>query len=372
MSGKVKKRTLISDIASHLEVSIATVSLVLNGKAKQSRISDAVAQRVLAYVEEVGYKPNQLAKSLRTGKTHVIGLIVEDVSNPFFATVARLIEKQAFERGYRIIYCSTDNNSGKTRELLSMFQERHVDGYIIVPPEGIEDEVSAILREHTPTVLFDRYLPGLATNYIVVNGARGTYEATQHLLAQGFRNIAFVTTDSTQTQMEERRQGYANALEEHHLPQTLKRMAVTKDSAQIIADIAAFVREHRACDAIIFSTNYLSIYGLEAISGLGLRIPDDVAVISYDDHDLFRLYTPAITVIAQPVENIAKHVIDILLEELEHRRDKQPLPLQHVVLPATLIIRKSSIRQQEQVASAGKPASKAKKTAVPPKKQPAK
>ncbi|HEX8507240.1 MAG TPA: substrate-binding domain-containing protein [Hymenobacter sp.] len=351
MSGKVKKRTLINDIASHLQVSIATVSLVLNGKAKQSRISDAVAQRVLAYVEEVGYKPNQLAKSLRTGKTHVIGLVVEDISNPFFATVAWLIEKQAFERGYRIIYCSTDNNTEKTKELISMFRERHVDGYIIVPSEGIEEDVEAILREQTPTVLFDRYLPGLPTNHIVVDGAEGTYAATQHLLEQGFANIAFVTTDSAQTQMEERLRGYARALEEHQLPQTVKRVEVTKDSDKLLADILAFIDKNRACDAIIFSTNYLSIYGLEAIAKLGLRIPTDLAVVSYDDHDLFRLYTPAITVIAQPVESIAKNVIDILLEELKHRADKPAPPMQHVVLTPTLVVRQSSVRSREEVAT---------------------
>ncbi|WP_460615254.1 LacI family DNA-binding transcriptional regulator [Hymenobacter seoulensis] len=346
MSSKVKKRTLINDIASHLEVSIATVSLVLNGKAKQSRISDAVAQRVLAYVDEVGYKPNHLAKSLRTGKTHVIGLVVEDISNPFFATVAWLIEKQAFERGYRIIYCSTDNNPEKTKELISMFQERHVDGYIIVPSEGIEEQISAILREQTPIVLFDRYLPSLATNFIVVDGARGTYEATQHLLEQGFRHVAFVTTDSTQTQMEARLAGYVRAMDEHELPLKVHRVKMTKEAEHATADIQAFIQSNRDCDAILFSTNYLSIYGLEAISRLGLRIPNDLAVISYDDHDLFRLYTPAITVIAQPVESIAKNVIDILLDELQHAGEQEQEP-KSVVLANSLIIRKSSLRQQE-------------------------
>ncbi|TGE26991.1 LacI family DNA-binding transcriptional regulator [Hymenobacter metallicola] len=344
MSTKVKKRTLINDIASHLEVSIATVSLVLNGKAKQNRISDAVAERVLKYVEEVGYKPNHLAKSLRTGKTNIIGLVVEDISNPFFATVAWLIEKQAFERGYRIIYCSTDNNTAKTKELIAMFQEQHVDGFIIVPSEGIEKEVSNILREQTPTVLFDRYLPGLATNYIVVDGAQGTYEATRHLLEQGFANVGFVTTDSTQTQMEARLHGYARALTEQNLAQKVKRVTVTKDTQPIVADIHAFIQANPELDALIFSTNYLSIYGLEAIGRLGRRIPDDLAIISYDDHDLFRLYTPAITVIAQPVESIAKNVIDILLHELQDSGNQSLARPQSVVLAPTLIIRKSSVR----------------------------
>ncbi|WP_375437158.1 LacI family DNA-binding transcriptional regulator [uncultured Hymenobacter sp.] len=349
----MKKRTLIHDIARHLEVSIATVSLVLNGKAKQSRISDALAQRVLAYVEEVGYKPNHLAKSLRTGKTHVIGLVVEDISNPFFATVAWLIEKQAFERGYRIIYCSTDNDTSKARELISMFQDRHVDGYIIVPPKGLEDQISTILHEHIPVVLFDRYLPELPTNYIVVDGAKGTYEATQHLLEQGFTSIAFITTDSKQTQMEERLEGYARALQEHERPQRIKRVD-TASPENILADIHTFIRENRDCDAIIFSTNYLSIYGLEVIGQQKLRIPEDLAIVSYDDHDLFRLYTPAITVIAQPVESIAKNVIDILLDELKHRTDKHTTTYQTVVLPTSLIIRQSSVRGEVKVLGVAK------------------
>ncbi|MDO7854106.1 LacI family DNA-binding transcriptional regulator [Hymenobacter convexus] len=345
MSEKVKKRTLISDIASHLEVSIATVSLVLNGKAKQSRISDAVAARVLAYVKEVGYKPNQLAKSLRTGKTHVIGLVVEDIANPFFATVAALIERQAFERGYRIIYCSTNNDPARARELITMFQERHVDGYIVVPAEGVEGQLAEILREQTPMVLFDRYLPQQPTNHVVVDGAQGTHAAARHLLEQGFSNIAFVTTSSEQTQMQARLAGYRRAMQEHQLPETVKQVAVGQEPEAVIAEIRAFIHAHRQCDAIIFSTNYLSIYGLEAIGQLGLRIPDDLALVSYDDHDLFRLYTPAITVIAQPVEAIAKNVIDILLEELKNCSDGAPRPLQQLMLPPTLVVRQSSVRK---------------------------
>ena len=351
MSSKVKKRTLIHDIARHLDVSIATVSLVLNGKAKQSRISDALAQRVLAYVEEVGYKPNHLAKSLRTGKTHVIGLVVEDISNPFFATVAWLIEKQAFERGYRIIYCSTDNDTTKAKELISMFQDRHVDGYIIVPSEGLEDQISTILHENIPVVLFDRFLPELPTNYIVVDGAKGTYEATQHLFEQGFSNVAFVTTDSKQSQMEARLEGYMRALQEQGHSPRIKRVDTTH-SENILEEIHSFILENRDCDAIIFSTNYLSIYGLEVIGKQKLRIPEDLAIVSYDDHDLFRLYTPAITVIAQPVEHIAKNVIDILLDELKHPTDRQEANYQTVVLPTSLVVRQSSVRSEAAIPEA--------------------
>ena len=339
----MKKKTLIRDIAQHLDVSIATISLVLNGKAKENRISDALANKVLRYVEEVGYKPNQLAKSLRTGKTHVIGLMVEDIANPFFATVAGLIEKKVLERGYRIIYCSNNNDTAKTRDLLAMFQERHVDGYIVAPSEGVESEVGALVRSGKPLVLFDRMLPGVLANAVVVDGAAGTYEAAQHLLMQGLTSVAFVTINSGQTQMLGRRQGYAQAMHEHNQPELILEIDFRQEREQMILAIHEFLRSNPSCEAILFATNYLSVYGLEAISRLGLRIPDHLAVISFDDSDLFRLYSPTITVIAQPMEVMAENIINTLLTALEGDHDKA-CTTQVQLLP-TLLIRQSSIRR---------------------------
>ncbi len=126
-----KKALVIGDIAKELNVSITSVSFILNGKAKEKRISADLADRVLNYAKKVNYSPNHLAKSLRTGKTNLIGLIVEDISNPFFANVARLIEETASQKGFRIIYCSSDNDTHKTSELIRVFHERQVDAYCI-------------------------------------------------------------------------------------------------------------------------------------------------------------------------------------------------------------------------------------------------
>jgi LacI family transcriptional regulator len=345
----VKKRTLIHDIANHLNVSIATVSLVLNGKAKEQRISDALTERVLRYVEEVGYKPNQLAKSLRTGKTHVIGLIIEDISNPFFATVARLIEKQALTHGYRIIYCSTENDTTKTKDLITMFQERHIDGYIIAPPPGVDSDVSSLLHRDTPTVLFDRYLPELNTDYVIVDGAGGTFQATQHLLAQGFSHIAYITTDSTQTQLAARLQGYQSAMREESLPELVKAIVLKfgdDDHEGMVAEIEGFIKQNPQCDAIIFANNSLCLYGLEAIARLKLRIPDQLGIISFDDNDMFRLLSPSITAIAQPVAAIAHDVISVLLERLQSDQSTTTQHTKNIVLPTTLIVRDSSQRKR--------------------------
>jgi LacI family transcriptional regulator len=341
----VKKRTLIHDIAKHLEVSIATVSLVLNGKAKEHRISDALAERVLKYVEEVGYKPNQLAKSLRTGKTHVIGLIIEDISNPFFATVAWLIERHAFARGYRILYCSTENDTAKAKDLIAMLQDRHIDGYIIAPPTGVEKEIESLLRNNIPTVLFDRYLPGLPTDYIVVDNEAGMHQATRHLLDQGLARVAFLTTESDQTQMAARRQGYERAMHEEGQPPLVQciPLAFEGDRETSIAAICHFLEANPTCEAIVFANNSLTIYGLEAIARLERRIPQDLAIVSFDDNDLFRLHSPTITAIAQPVEALAEALINVLLEMLTTDQPEPPVR-QQIVLPLSLVVRGSSVR----------------------------
>jgi LacI family transcriptional regulator len=341
----LKKRTLIHDIAKQLEVSIATVSLVLNGKAKEHRISDALAERVLKHVEEVGYKPNQLAKSLRTGKTHVIGLLIEDIANPFFATVAGLIEQHALARGYHILYCSTQNDTAKAKDLIAMLQDRHIDGYIIAPPAGVEKEIEQLQKSDTPIVLFDRYLPSVATDYIVVDGEAGAYQAACHLLDQGWTRIAFLTTDSEQTQMAARLQGYARAMHAQGHPLMVQRipLAFETDKEQTIAAIHQFLEANPTCEAIMFANNSLTICGLEAMAQLGRRIPQEVAVVSFDDSDLFRLHSPPITVVAQPVEALAETLINVLLDGLDTTRSV-PLGRQQIVLPLSLIVRGSSMR----------------------------
>ncbi|GAC1598012.1 MAG: substrate-binding domain-containing protein [Hymenobacter sp.] len=339
----MKKKILIHDIARHLGVSIATVSLVLNGKAKEKRISDEQVQRVLKYVEEVGYKPNQLAKSLRTGKTHVIGLMVEDITNPFFATVAGLIEKKALARGYRIIYCSTNNDTNKTRDLLNMFQEQHVDGYILALPNGVEAEVSALARRGKPLVLFDRLLPGVITNAVVVDGVTGMYEATQHLLSQGFEHIALLMAHSELTQMAGRQQGYAQALREHQRPELVREITLPQEPEQLVQEMQIFFEKNLLCDAVLFATNYLGVCGLEALGRLGRRIPEQLAVISFDDNDLFRLYSPAITVVAQPVEMMAEDIISTLLTALEDPSNTGRIV--QLQLAPQLVVRASSIRR---------------------------
>ncbi len=333
----MKKKILISDIARDLGVSVTTVSFILNGKAKEKRISDGLTKRVLDHVKKVGYKPNELAKSLRTGKTKIIGLVIEDISNPFFANIARFIEAKAYSKGYRILYCSTDNQPDKTVELIELFRDRHVDGYIITPSEGVRDTIDSLLGSHLPLVLFDRYIPGLNANYVISDNIKGAYDATAHLAQRGYKRIALVTLYSSQTQMRDRMNGYMRAIDTFQLQPYVKKVNMGDDEQEAIRDFHVFLEDQQP-DAIFFATNYLAIRGLKTLKHRALPMP---AVVSYDDHTLFKLFTPTITAVSQPIEAIADELINTLLNQLEGNGKET----KQVILPSELIVRESSSGQ---------------------------
>lgn len=339
-----KKRVSIADIARQLNISVTTVSFILNGKAKEMRISDALIKKVEVLVQQTNYQPNALAKSFRTGKTNTIGLLIEDISNPFFAQIARQIEDNASKRGYKIIYGSTEDNVEKTREMIHLFTDRHVDGYIITAPSGIEKEVQQLMEMKRPVVLFDRYYPGLKTNYVGVDNFTGTYDAITHLAENGCSNIAFVTTDSKQSQMADRLAGYKKALQERGLSAYIKKIPFTgTDSRKVAGQIATYIHSKTNIDAVFFATNYLLMRGLEALAQLGKRVGREIAVVSFDDHEFFALFNPSITAVSQPVSDIASQLINLLLCELEQPGGHEK---QFIQLPASLVVRASSVKKE--------------------------
>ena len=338
----MKKKLSIVDIANALNVSKTTISFILNGRAQEKRIGAELVEKVMKYVAEVGYKANSLAKSLRTGKSNTIGLMVEDISNPFFASIARLIEDRAYKNGYKIIYCSTDNDTQKTQDLINMFRDRHVDGYIIAPPEGIEEDIESLIKDGMPVVLFDRHLPNVNTDFIEVDNLFSTYNATRHLIDQGFKNIAFVTFASHQTQMVDRVKGYQDAINGAGLEATVKEIVFNQDAGLIMNPLRDFIQANPQLDAILFGTNHIGTCGLKIMQELGKKAPTDIAVISFDDYDVFELHSPPVTAISQPVEEIADNVISVLLEKLnDSTSSTKP---QSIILKTDLKIRNSSLK----------------------------
>jgi len=334
------KKLSIRDIASDLNVSKTTISFILNGKAKEKRISDNLVKRVLKYVQEKDYKPNQLAKSLSTGKTMIIGLMVEKISDYFFAQIAYHIEELAYQNGYKIIYCSTDNDPKKTRELINLFRDRHVDGYIITPPAGVEKEIQELLNDNLPVVLFDRYFPDVDTSYVVLDNYKASYDAVKYLAESGFKNIALVELNSDQTQMHDRKQGYLDALSASNLPVLVKRIPFSNDSEEMVKDLFKFIKKNKQLDAIFFATNYLAFSGIKAMNQLQLKTPDDIAIIAFDDHNVFDIYSPTVTAVAQPIDELARQSINVLLNQLDAKKSAKIS--QKIVVSANLIKRGST------------------------------
>ncbi|MGO1242484.1 LacI family DNA-binding transcriptional regulator [Sphingobacterium sp. JB170] len=331
----MKKRVLISDIAKALGISVTTVSFILNDKAKEKRISDALIKRVLDYVKKVGYKPNQLAKSLRTGQTKILGLLVEDIANPFFSNVAKYIEMQAYQAGYHIIYCSMDNDEMKAKELIQLFMDRQVDGFIITPSEGLEATIENIKQNNTPLVLFDRFMPNVETNYVVSDNKRGAYDATKHLLEAKNKRVGLISLYSNQTQMRDRLEGYMEAMDEFRTQSFVKKIDLVGTDEESKAQILEFVVDNNL-DAVLFATNYLAVDGLKALKEAKVPLPKMVA---FDEHTLFKLHDPSISVISQDIEALTKELIATLIAEIEGKLKE----VRQLTIPCSLIIRESSI-----------------------------
>lgn len=316
------KNVSIKDIAKMAGVNPSTVSLVLNGKAKQMRISDPLAQRIQSLAKQVGYQPNHIAVSLRKGSSKILGLIVEDISNVFFATLAKVIEDEVEKKGFRVVYCSTENNSEKGNELVNMLFQRQVDGYLITPTTGMEKNIQQLVTQKKPVVLIDRFFPEMEVPHVVVDNYKGTKNAMEYMLNKGYKKIAWITVDLPLVQMLERERAYVDTLEQYNIEvhqHLICKLTYEEVNGKTASKITSFLQENPEIEAIFFATNYLGICGLESIKELNIQIPEELAVICFDDHDVFRFFSPGITTVKQPIAGLAKTAIDFLLQQIENK-----------------------------------------------------
>lgn len=333
----------IKDIARIAGVAPSTVSTILNGKEESRRISHALVQKVLNIAKQKGYTPNQVAVSLRTGSSKIIGLLVEDISNVFYASIASIIEDQLKTFGYRVVYCSTKNDPANCIELINMLYQRQVDGYIITPVEGIENALKSLTDKRKPVILIDRYFKELNLSHVLVDDKTGMYDGMNHLIGNGYKNIGFVTVDLAQTQMNYREQAYKQFLKEHDMEfreERILKIPFRTSSEVMVEQLVTFIRDTPDMNALFFSTNYLCIAGLQSLQRLKLSIPHEMALISFDDHELFSIYPPGITAIRQPVKEIGHNAVSLLIDYLQlstdHFIDK------HLFIPGKLMVRGST------------------------------
>jgi LacI family transcriptional regulator len=335
----MEKRTSLKDIAKRVGVSVALVSYILNGKEKEMRIGAEVVKKVLQAAEEMNYIPNQIARSLRIGSTKTIGLVVADISNPFFGQLARIVEDEAIKMGYTVIFGSSDEDELKSGLVLNTFLNRQVDGYIIVPSEGSAKQINSLLRRKRPVVLVDRYFPEISCSHIVLNNYQATYDAASYLISKGYKRIALVAYKTSLIHMKERVRGYAEAMNANGLAYNdlLLEIVFDHSRAKFENSLEAFLRKNMDIEAILFANNGLSLSGLYYLQKHCIKIPRDIAFIGFDGGEVFDLYSTPLSFVKQPLEEIGKEAVKVLMEII-----KRPDKITQIILDSTLVVRESA------------------------------
>ncbi|PSR57194.1 LacI family transcriptional regulator [Adhaeribacter arboris] len=337
----MNKKVSLKDIAQQAGVSTALVSYVLSGKEKESRVGQEIASKIKEIAHKLNYQPNHLAKSLRSGKTHTIGLIIADISNPFFANIARIVEDEAKKFGYTVIIGSSDENSEKSWDLLNVLRHRQVDGFIIVSSENSQNQIYFLKEQHLPFVLLDRYFPEIQSDFVSINNFKAAYDAGLHLIKNGYRRIGFIGYKSELFHMQERIRGYQQALKENNLiakKNWLKRVSIQQIEKEVRTSIDELMAADNAVEAIIFATYSLAVNGLKYLNELKLKVPADVAIVSFGQAEVFDLYYCPITYLHQPISDLGKTAVELLVKKLKNPEEG----MRQVLMEAKLISRESS------------------------------
>ena len=315
----MKTRVSIKDIANSLGVSAATVSLVLNGK--EGRVSKALAEKIRSAAEAMNYEPNSLARGLRSGRSETLGLIVADISNPFFAHLAFHVQEHDEQYGYSIIIANTNESTDKMEKMISVLKSRQVDGFIIVPTEYGEQLVENLIRDKRPLVLLDRYFPEIDVSYVTVNNYQASMEATNLLLNSNCKRIAQVIYKNYLPHMQGRKKGYIAAMTEKGLydPTLLKEINFKTMVGDIQRAIMELVSSAEMIDGIFFASNTIAMIGLKLLTGLSIRIHKDIKVICFDKNEAFEFSNVSIPYIQQPIAEMGKLAVDLLIKQINHK-----------------------------------------------------
>lgn len=325
------KQVSLKDIASRVGVSTALVSYVLNGQEKEKRVGIQMAERIREAARELNYNPNHIARSLRKGSTKTIGLIVADIANPFFGNLARVVEDEAGRHGYTVIFGSSDEDPDKSASLIESLVNRQVDGFIIAPVENSEDQIKELVQRGIPVVLVDRYLDSVVTNYVVLDNYTASFDAVSHLLNKAYKRIGMIGYKTSMVHMQERFSGYQDALlssmpeQEVHLGE----IRYTHVSADIDRVLDEFVKGPDKMDAIVFATNALTVTGLYYLSKNKIKIPENLAIIGFDGNAAFDFFYSPLTYIEQPIDEMGKQAVKLLLDQMNGSDQPVQVRLQH-------------------------------------------
>jgi LacI family transcriptional regulator len=327
----------IKDVAQRAGVSIATVSRALNGSAP---VSTEVAERVRAAAQSLEYRPNSAARALRVNRAKTIGLLISDIQNPFFTALVRGVEDVTQREGYSLILCNSDENPRKERQYVEVLCAEQVAGAIVVPTRE-RQRIGRLFRDHQiPVVAVDRRMEDRHIDAVLVDNVGGAREAVAHLVANGFRRVGVVTGPQNTTTGRERLEGYRQALHAGGVPRDpdLERIGPFKAESGLRLTTQLLDLSPRI-DALFVTNNVMALGALEALHARHLRIPEDIAIVVFDELPWAAIGIVSLTTVRQPVYDLGSTAAVRLFQRLHH---PDALARQEIILPATLCIRGSS------------------------------
>lgn len=324
-------------VARKAKVSISTVSRTINGTGK---ISEATQEHIRKVMRELGYKPNRVARRLRAsgGKCNLIGLIIPNIQNPFFADLARGVEDVAYKNNYAVLLCNYDEDFQKQQFYLDVMQAESVDGVILPPLHESDKAILKIVANGFSVVCVDRALTGATIDKVVVDNRRGALEAVEHLLRKGHQRIGIISGPADSSTGRERLDGYKAALTAAEVaidPELITHGDYKEESGRRLSE--QLLSRRNPPTALFVANNLMVIGALETIAARQLRIPKDVALVGFDDIPLAAVFNPPLTVVRQPAYEVGRSAAELLLRRIEEPQR----PAVSVQLLPELIVRKS-------------------------------
>ena len=303
----------IREVAERVGVSPATVSRVLNGTAV---VREATREKVLAVVDELGYRPNRVAGNLRRQQVQMIGVVVSDIENPHFTQMVRAIEDTAYLKGYRVLLCNTDEDPSKQRQYLGVLIAERVAGAVISPTEPDAPEIAELIDYGAAVVAFDRAVADRRADAVLAANEEAGRLATEHLVATGHKRVGFVAGLAGVETAAGRQAGYEEAMSAAGLePMVARGDFRVEGGRRAAAELIG-----RGASGLVVANNLMAVGALKSVKEAGLRLPTDVSVVGIDDPPWAELTDPPLTTLAQPVREMAAAAAGLLVGRLEGRR----------------------------------------------------
>ena len=309
----------MKDIAREAGVSTSLVSFVMCNafSGGNYRVHPETAKKVLEIARRMNYHPNITAKSLKTGRTNTIGVILSDISNPFFAEIARIIENESSKQGYSVLFGSTDEDPRRLSQLVDVFRNKGVDGLVVVPCADSDIFVPSLKQSGVPVVFIDRTVEGTGFSSVLLDNREASRRLTSSLVARGCCKIEMVSYSLGLSNMSDREGGYLDAMELSGLRDVAKIHRVDFHSYRDEMDGIIRGARERGVDGLLFATNMLAICGMARIYSMGLDIPGDFALACFDRNDAFDVYPSDVLYVRQPLDGFARESTRVLFSLIE-------------------------------------------------------